>query len=257
MDSFILEDVKSLLKLKKGDSARLNHIKELSEANEIISLSDRKYIERLSSQYLRKFEKVESKKQDKPKFIPIEESPSLSQTEIEPEKSNDLTFQLEEVETLEKKTDHSFTKNLDFLSNRKIIYSLGTIVLAIVLIAVIAVGYDGIQIDWNSQNNLPPSAPGSSLPFTLESDKSSYETSDIVSISGKIISPVAETVRVSIENEQGNVIWAENLDLKNDGEFSTLSIAGGAGWENSGEYILIAEHEDLTEQISFIFDALK
>jgi len=52
MDSFILEDVNELLRLKKGDSSRLIHIKELSEANGIISLSDRKYVERLSSQYL-------------------------------------------------------------------------------------------------------------------------------------------------------------------------------------------------------------
>jgi len=28
MDSFIVEDVNELLKLKKGDSSRLNHIKE-------------------------------------------------------------------------------------------------------------------------------------------------------------------------------------------------------------------------------------
>jgi len=53
MDSFIVEDVNELLKLKKGDSNRLNSIKNACESNEIISISDRKYIERLSSQFLR------------------------------------------------------------------------------------------------------------------------------------------------------------------------------------------------------------
>ena len=64
MDSFILEDVNDLLRSKKGDSTRLIRIKEACEANEIVSLSDRKYIERLSSQYLHK---PEQKKQEKPK----------------------------------------------------------------------------------------------------------------------------------------------------------------------------------------------
>ena len=68
MDSFILEDVNSLLKLKKGDPARLEHIKELCEANGIISLSDRKYIERLSSQYLQKHERAEKKKHKNDKW---------------------------------------------------------------------------------------------------------------------------------------------------------------------------------------------
>ena len=251
MDSFILEDVKSLLKLKKGDSTRLNHIKELCETNEIISLSDRKYIERLSSQNLHK--NAGPKKPEKPIFIPIEEPPSPSQTVIESKESSDQSEQFEEVETPKVRSDKSLPKIPDFLSNKKIIYSIGSIVLAIILIAIVAVEYDGIQVifDSPSSSNTEPA-----LPFTLESDKSSYETSDIISISGKIASPSSEIVRVSIENEQGKLIWAENLDLKNNGEFSTLALAGGKGWENSGKYILISEHEELTEQISFNFAAL-
>ena len=251
MDSFILEDVKSLLKLKKGDSTRLNHIKELCETNEIISLSDRKYIERLSSQNLHK--NAGPKKPEKPIFIPIEEPPSPSQTVSESKESIYQTEQFEEVETPKVSSDKSFPKIPDFLSNKKIIYSIGSIVLAIILIAIVAVEYDGIQdiSDFPSSSNTEQT-----LPFRLESDKSSYETSDIISISGKIASPSSEIVRVSIENEQGKLIWAENLDLKNNGEFSTLALAGGTGWENSGKYILISEHEELTEQISFNFAAL-
>jgi len=254
MDSFILEDVNSLLKLQKGDSSRLNHIKELCEANEIISLSDRKYIERLSSQYLRKSENLEPKKPDKPKFIPIEEAPIPSQTRIETKESDVQTVHLEEVEIPKIKSDKSFTNNLDFLSNKKIIYGLGAIVLAIILIAIAAVEFDDIQLisDVPPSSNIKPT-----LPFVLESDESSYDASDIISISGNIDSPLSESVRVSIENEQGKLIWAENLDLKNNGDFSTLVIAGGTGWENDGEYIIIGEYEKLSEKISFNFVAIK
>jgi len=254
MDSYILEDVNSLLKLKKGDSTRLSHIKELCEGNGIISLSDRKYIERLSSQYLRKNENIEPKKQDKPKFIPIEEAPTPSQTDIDYQEPNVQTVQLEEEEILKIRSDKSFTQNIEFLSNKKMIYAIGAIILAIILIAIVAVEYDGIQVISNIPSSSNTESP---LPLTLESDESSYDTSDIISISGKITSPLSESVRISIENEQGKLIWAENLDLKNDGGFSTLALAGGLGWENSGEYNLIAEHEELIEKISFNFVALK
>jgi hypothetical protein len=77
MDSYILEDINALLNLKKGDSTRLNHIKQSCEANEIVSISDRKYIERLVTQYIRKPEPVEIKTQQKPKIVSIEE-PNIS-----------------------------------------------------------------------------------------------------------------------------------------------------------------------------------
>lgn len=248
MDSFILEDVNQLLKLKKGDFTRLNHIKELCEANEIISLSDRKYIDRLSSQYLHKNENKEPKKPDKPKFIPIEDA-SIPSTINEFKEEKEQITQIKEVKPSTVSSVQSSTKNLDFLSNKKIIFSLGAIGLAIILIAVVAIQYDSLQLISDSPPNSEPD-----LPFTLKSDESSYVESDIISISGKIISPLSDTVRVSIENEQGKLIWAENLDIKNNGEFSTLALAGGTGWENSGEYTLIAEHEELTEKISFNFE---
>jgi hypothetical protein len=254
MDSFILEDVNLLLKLKKGDLSRLNQIKEICETNGIISLSDRKYVERLSSQYIQKNEKVEQKP-DKPKFIPIEETPAPSKTEVNSEDSRELQAQLEEEQIPEISTDKSLTKSIDFFSNKKIIYSIGAIVLAIILIGVVAISYDNMQLI--SSENPSPSVPKPNVAITIESDNSSYGASDIISISGIIAEPGSKVVRVSIENEQGKMIWAENLDLKNNGEFSTLALAGGVGWENSGKYSLIAEYEELTEKISFDFEALK
>ncbi|NIQ15525.1 MAG: hypothetical protein GTO02_14345, partial [Candidatus Dadabacteria bacterium] len=47
----------------------------------------------------------------------------------------------------------------------------------------------------------------------------------------------------------------EELQLKNNGEFSTLLIAGGQGWENNGKYFLNVEHNDYSSSISFDFRA--
>jgi len=252
MDSFIVEDVNALLKLKKGDPSRLNHIKDLCEANEIISLSDRKYIERLASQYLSKFEQKKPKSQDKPRLIPIEESISTPKT-FETDASKHQTELLKEVQiTHDADSKKTLSKPFDLSSNKKILVGMGAIILAIILVYTVGIGYDGTQIPYDSDTK-----NDTLQEFSLETDESSYETADIISISGQISSSSSGTVRLSIENENSNVVWAENLNIKNDGNFSTLLIAGGTGWENSGKYVLNAEHEELTNQISFDFIAKK
>ena len=252
MDSFIVEDVNALLKLKKGDPSRLNHIKDLCEANEIVSLSDRKYIERLASQYLSKFEQKKPKSQDKPRLIPIEESISTPKT-FETDASKHQTDLLKEVQITEDADSKKIlSKPFDLSSNKKILLGAGAIILAIILVYTVGIAYDSTQIPYGSDTK-----SDTLQEFSLETDESSYETADIISISGQILSSSSGTVRLSIENENSKLVWAENLNIKNDGNFSTLLIAGGTGWENSGKYTLNAEHEGLTNQISFDFIAKK
>lgn len=253
MDYFIVEDVNELLKLKKGDSSRLNNIKEACESNEIISISDRKYIERLTSQYLRPTLQKKSKTPDKPKFIPIEEPKDLSREENTDFETNQIS-NIEKPQIYEKSlisensNEEKISKEFNFKPNKKILLAIASIILAFILIGVI-IGNDGIQLSNNSEP-----IPSKTLPdFSLQIDNSKYDASDIISISGKTSSSSTGTVRLFIENEKNKLIWQENVNLKNNGEFSTLLIAGGIGWENSGKYFLNVEHDDFTKKISFDF----
>lgn len=253
MDSFILEDVNELLRLKKGENSRLIRIKEACEANEIISLSDRKYVERLSSQYLRIPEQRKTKSQEKEKFIPIKEQESS--TKKYSDSAINQTPQIEKPTIIkeqifsEKSEERPTLDVPNLFQNKKIIFSIGSIALAIILIGIVAIGFDGIQLP-----NNPGSIQSDSLSdFSIQTDKSSYSTSDIISISGKISSSSTGNVELFIENEKSEVVWRENLNLKNDGEFSTLLIAGGQGWENSGKYFLSVEHSEFSNKISFEF----
>ena len=254
MDSFIVEDVKELLKLKKGDSIRLISIKKACESNEIISISDRKYIERLSSQYLRPAIQKKSETQDKPKFIPIEEPNDVTS-------GNNIDFETNQISEIRKpqfyekplifenSKDKKMAKGINFNPNKKILLGIATIALAIILIVIVAIGNEGNQLP-----NNPGSIQSNTVPdFSLQTDNSKYEASDIISISGKISSSSTGTVRLFVENEENNLVWAENVNLKNNGEFSTLLIAGGEGWENGGKYFLNVEHDDFTDKISFDF----
>lgn len=255
MDSFILEDVNELLKLKKGENSRLNRIREACESNEIISLSDRKYVERLSSQYLREPEPIKPKSQEKPKFVPIEEQ--------DEEKSKNLNLTINQTPKIEiprivkeqvisEKSKKDSTINFpNLIQNKKIIFSIASIVLAIILIGIVASGFEGIQFP----NNSGILESDSLQEYSIDTDKTSYVTSDIISISGKLTSSSSGAVELFIENEKNVVIWRENLNLKNNGEFSTLLIAGGQGWENSGKYFLSIDHKEFSKKISFDFTA--
>ena len=84
-------------------------------------------------------------------------------------------------------------------------------------------------------------------------DQSTYQKADIISISG-VSSSNTEPVELSIQNANDVKIWHETVNTK-QGEFSTLVIAGGGGWENDGMYTLIVEQGDLENEIEFKFVA--
>ena len=81
-------------------------------------------------------------------------------------------------------------------------------------------------------------------------DQTTYKIADIISITGDAVS-YAESVELSIENSNGIKIWDEIINPKNNGQFSTLVIAGGGGWENDGVYTLKVVQDDLTNQTEF------
>ncbi len=87
----------------------------------------------------------------------------------------------------------------------------------------------------------------------LDLDQSSYNKGDIISISGKSETSLGNTISLSIENAGSELIWAEDIKIKDSGEYSTLAIAGGPGWEKSGTFTLKMEHGSEDEQITFSF----
>ena len=121
---------------------------------------------------------------------------------------------------------------------------LGAFALAIMLIVSV---YQISMTEKNPQTNIPVSN------LVIETDLSSYNSGTIISVSGVSKADIGKTLVLSIENAQGDIIWYENLKTNVDGAFSTLIIAGGDGWDQSGEYNLKAEHDNLLKQVSFNF----
>lgn len=257
MESFIADDVKGLLRLKKGDSERLGRIMKLCKENKLISLSDRKYVERLSSQYLYKTVT------QKPKQVNFQPTYKIEKTGNDTLTSNMISSKTEyneskpeekEAPSVKESVHRKTLSNVIELSpSKKIAFGIGAIVLAIVVIALISIaGNFSIMDQTNDSTSSAKLAP----PYiTVSTDESSYVKADIISIAGESNPPVDGSIRVSIENTDKKVIWAENLKVKDNGDFSTLLIAAGTGWEKSGEYTVIIEHDTLKNQIFFNFVA--
>ena len=129
-----------------------------------------------------------------------------------------------------------------FSSNKKL-GILGGVAAAIAIIVI--VGFTAINTSIDSTVSTTASNP-----LLVNIDQTTYQRADIISISGNT-NFYTKSVELSIENTNGLRIWMEVIDPKNDGQFSTLIIAGGGGWENNGVYTLKAVQDDLASEIDF------
>ena len=91
--------------------------------------------------------------------------------------------------------------------------------------------------------------------FDINLDSTFYEKSDIISIWGNTQPNSQNSVFVSIEDDNGNIVWTERLSLNENGEFSTLVIAGISNWASSGNYQVILESGQIVKTKSFFYDA--
>ena len=157
------------------------------------------------------------------------------------------------VESKQKLTTEALgtkTSPSGIINTKKIAIPAGIVIAVIAVIAVIGISSSNIN-NVEEQTTLVESVSASAL--SIQMDDSSYQIAEIISISGNIKNTTDGAVEISIINSNGYKIWNEFVNIKTNGEFSTLSIAGGNGWENNGEYTLKAQYEDLENKIEFVF----
>lgn len=121
---------------------------------------------------------------------------------------------------------------------------------ALIIIIAAAVSFSGVS-DVTPKINTPTNSI--SLTLSIQTDLSSYNTKDIISISGN--SETSGTVNLSIENPNNKLVWSEQVSIKNNGKYSTLAIAGGPGWETSGTYTIKVDNGKETKSSTFSFKA--
>ncbi|MBS3925498.1 MAG: hypothetical protein KGZ34_02225 [Nitrosarchaeum sp.] len=225
----LFDDVQTLLDKEKGDERILKQILRACENNEVISNYERNYVKNLAEKYLGRLpENIEDQPAEEKQTIPDVIVPSTSlQQKIEI--STSMAPQI-----IQKKP-----------KNPKMLIGVGVAVLAIIVI--IGISQSGISIVSDDSKTID----ADSATLSIQTDLSSYQKGDIISISGK--SNTSEKINISIENQNGQLVWSEQISVKKDGRFSTLAIAGGTGWDKSGTFTIKVENNMETKSKTFSF----
>jgi len=214
-----ITDLDDLIRHHHGDVKKLREVRDTIRHDNFITTEDKNNVESLITMHLKNqpLDKSLSRKQPDTK-IKLQPKPTLSS----PNLKNNFAF--------------------SFSSNKKL-GILGGVAAAIAIIVI--VGFTAINTPIDSIVSST-----SSNPLLVNIDQTTYQRADIISISGDTNS-YTKSVELSIENTNGVKIWKETINPKNDGQFSTLIIAGGGGWENNGVYTLKAVQNDLASEIEF------
>jgi len=225
----LIDDVKALLDKGFEDDRILKQILRACENDEVISNYERNYVKKLIEKHLRK--------KPEPVQTPlVEEKPIIPDVIMPTHQSTPKT----------QSPQHTSSKiTFNPSKNSKMFLGLGGVVLAIIV--VIAVSFNGVS-DTSSNASSSTAVPTS---LSIQTDLSSYHKKDLIAING--ISNVPGYVNLSIENQKNELVWAEQLSLKPNGSFSTLAIAGGPGWENSGTYTIKVDNGVESKSNSFLF----
>ena len=211
-----ITDLDDLIRHHHGDVKKLREVRDTIRHDNFITTEDKNYVESLITMHLKNqpLDKSLSRKQPDTK-IKLQSKPTLSS----PDLKNNFAF--------------------SFSSNKKL-GILGGVAAAIAIIAIMAINTPIDSTVSSTTNN----------PLLVNIDQTTYQRADIISISGDTNS-YTKSVELSIENTNGVKIWKEVINPKNDGQFSTLIIAGGGGWENNGVYTLKAVQDDSASEIEF------
>jgi hypothetical protein len=228
----LIDDVKTLLDKEKGDERILKQICRACENNEVISNYERNYVRKLAEKYLGRVPEVEENQhaEEKPIIPNVVFSKPTSTQNIE-------TSQITYPRTVKLKS-----------KNTKMLLGIGGAILAIIVI--IGASFSGISYIESDNSQIPI---GTSSALSIQTDLSAYQKGDIISISGT--SNISGKINLSIENQDGKLVWSEQISVKSDGKFSTLAIAGGPGWDKPGTFTIKVENNLETTSKTFSFRA--
>jgi hypothetical protein len=216
-----ITDLDDLIRHHHGDIKKLREIRDTIRHDNFVTTEDKNYVESLITIHL--------------KNQPLDKSL--------PRKQPDTKIKLRSKPTASSSDSPSnFTFNFSSSKNIGILGGGGA---AAVIAIIVLVGFPAINTPFDSVTSSTANNP-----LLVNIDQTTYQRADIISISGDTNS-YTKSVELSIENTNGVKIWKEIINPKNDGQFSTLIIAGGGGWENNGVYTLKAVQDNLASEIEF------
>ncbi len=108
-------------------------------------------------------------------------------------------------------------------------------------------------------NNTGNTQQTSSMPITVTTDQSVYHYNSKIIISGHVTdSQSGQQIGMQITSPSGNVVSANNIDLDNNGDYTTSINIIGNIWAENGQYkIMVQEGDDQTKSDSIFFQVIE
>lgn len=233
MADHLLDDVQALLDMGFGDDRILRQIYRACKNHEAISNYERSYVRGLVEEHLKKVDPPADPE-------PAEEVPESPEVVVPSTAVPELVVMA--------KTRQDSGGIMSGLKGRKIL--LGIAGLIVIGIIIAAASFSSTVVD--PQDPPPVIPPQEETPkFSVTTDLPSYYRLDLILISG--VSNDLGAITLSIDNPSGQAIWDETISSRN-GQYSTLTIAGGQGWSDSGTYTVEAYNGIDTEYQTFTFN---
>lgn len=242
LDDIILEDVKALLRLGRGNPLFLERIRRAAEQGEVISHYERSYVSELARKHL-------GPGHGAPPPAPPAQRPAA------PPGAAASLVRAPPAQRLPAAAAPAAGRSrlparlvLPLVATRRRMIVTGIVALLVAAgAASAALAYlagDGAD-EPDAVVVVPPG-------LAVEADATIFVAGDIVSVSGSSSSP-SGAVTLAITNGAGELVWQEVVGARADRTYATLTIAGGPGWEEPGLYVLSASEGSETRTFAFDF----
>ena len=222
----LADDVKDLLDNGYGDRQILAQILRACKNDELVSNYERNYVRKLAEKHLGKrpepdatSETATADVQAPPPFVPdvyLTEQPVIARP---------------------------VRKNTKYLAVVGVVIALAVIV----LVSLYAVSESDVVVNGNTDDT----GDGRSNTLSIRTDLQSYGGGDLISISGT--AGILGSVSLSIANPDGIQAWSDQVAVKDDYTYSSLAIAGGSGWTESGTFTITVQDDIGSASSTFSF----
>lgn len=231
-----VKDVELLINNSVGNVRVLKQVRRAMQRGEVISEKEHTYVQKLLTAHL-----GPNTQTDPPKTVQIPTHQEFVRA-IKPDQKLGRIGRIAKIRGRIRSPKSDSPKSTRHFSRKKII------IFGLVVILVAAMAYSStifVQIP-----NAPPSDVALPDGVMLKADQEAYLSGDIILISGRA-TPGTQTA-LSIQGGAG-ALWQESVVANNAGIYSTIVIAGGAGWIEGTTHSITATDAGRTHSVEFLF----
>ena len=115
--------------------------------------------------------------------------------------------------------------------------------------------YTAAMMTGNASSLSTIQQPNNIIPITVSTDKAAYDHSSVITVSGHVLHPYpGQDVAMKVTSPSGNVVFASQLVLDNNGDFTTTINTASSLMAENGQYTLYVQQGDeqaRTNQVQF------